>query len=51
MVIIIKKTMMGRGHDQVMIEDVNLGVKSWRVGSLSTTWDMRHAPHRSPARL
>ena len=37
LVIIIKKTIMGRGHDQVMIEDVNLGVKSWRVGSLSTT--------------
>ena len=34
MVIIIKKTMMRRGHDQVMIEDVNLGVKSW---TLSTT--------------
>ena len=37
MVIIIKKTMMRRGHDQVMIEDVNLGVKSWRVRALGTT--------------
>ena len=50
MVIIIKKTIMGRGHDQVMIEDVNLGVKSWRVRALSTTWDRDMALLRSPAR-